>query len=102
MSTGSLTTLAGALSDVWRSRLLGQVGQANIKLIKMGGEGIPNECHAKFEELLVVIEGQMTLVVDDKIFTLEAGDYYLIPRKAIHCVLPGSHGTLLLIDEERE
>jgi mannose-6-phosphate isomerase-like protein (cupin superfamily) len=102
MSTGSLTTLAGALSDVWRSRLLGQVGQANIKLIKMGGEGIPDESHTGFEELLVVIEGQMTLVVDDKTFSLEAGDYYLVPKEAVHRVLPGSHGTLLLIDEERE
>jgi mannose-6-phosphate isomerase-like protein (cupin superfamily) len=100
MSTGSLTTLAGALSDVWRSRLLGQVGQANIKLIKMGGEGIPDEFHTGFEELLVVIEGQMTLVVDDKTFSLEAGDYYLVPKEAVHRVLPGSHGTLLLIDAE--
>ncbi|WP_235212906.1 cupin domain-containing protein [Cedecea neteri] len=100
MSTGSLTTLAGALSDVWRSRLLGQVGQANIKLIKMGGEGIPDESHIGFEELLVVIEGQMTLVVDDKTFSLEAGDYYLVPKEAVHRVLPGSHGTLLLIDAE--
>ncbi|WNJ77440.1 cupin domain-containing protein [Cedecea neteri] len=101
MSTGSLPTLAGTLSDIWRSRLLGQVGRANIKLIKMGGEGIPNESHAGFAELLVVIEGQMTLVVNEKTFTLDAGDYYLVPKEAVHRVLPGSHGTLLLIDEEQ-
>lgn len=101
MSTGSLTALAGTLSDPWRSRLLGQVGRANIKLIKMGGEGIPNESHAGFEELLVVIEGQMTLVVNETTFLLEAGDYYLVPKEAVHRVQPGSHGTLLLIDAEQ-
>lgn len=66
----------------------------------MGGEGIPDEFHTGFEELLVVIEGQMTLVMDDKTFLLEAGDYYLVPKEAVHGVLPGSHGTLLLIDAE--
>ncbi|KGQ06090.1 hypothetical protein BBAD15_g8600 [Beauveria bassiana D1-5] len=58
----------------------------------MGGEGIPNESHAGFEELLVVIEGQMTLVVNETTFLLEAGDYYLVPKEAVHRVLPGSHG----------
>lgn len=100
MSHGNLTTLAADLPAVWRSTVLGSVGNANIKLIKMGGEGIPEESHAEFDELLVVIEGEMQLIVGERTLFLNAGDYYLIPAGAPHRVPPGSYGTLLLVDRE--
>lgn len=100
MSHGNLATLATDLPAVWRSTLLGSVGNANIKLIKMGGEGIPEESHTEFDELLVVIDGEMPLIVGDKTVFLRAGDYYLIPAGTTHRVPPGSYGTLLLVDRE--
>ncbi|TCW08615.1 mannose-6-phosphate isomerase-like protein (cupin superfamily) [Raoultella sp. BIGb0138] len=98
MNTGSLAKIALELPEVWQSLILGKVGGANIKLIKMGGPGIPDESHADFDELLVVIEGEMALIVDGQAVILKAGDFYLIPKGASHRVPPGSHGTLLLID----
>jgi mannose-6-phosphate isomerase-like protein (cupin superfamily) len=100
MATGSLPEMASALADVWKSLKLGKVGGANIKLIKMGGQGIPDESHADFAELLVVIEGRMTLIVDGTSTALETGDFYLIPKGTTHSVPPGSHGTLLLVDTD--
>lgn len=100
MSNGNLATLAADLPAVWRSTVLGSVGNANIKLIKMGGEGIPEESHAEFDELLVVIEGEMQLIVGNTAVDLNAGEYYLIPAGAAHRVPPGSYGTLLLVDRE--
>lgn len=100
MSTGSLAEIALKLPDVWKSQILGNVGNANIKLIKMGGQGIPDESHSGFDELLVVIEGEMPLIVDGKSLRLKAGDFFLIPKGAIHSVPAGSYGTLLLIDKE--
>lgn len=100
MNSGSLTRMAFELPEIWTSQLLGNVGGANIKLIKMGGGGIPAESHAGFDELLVVIEGEMVLVVGHETITLKAGHFYLIPRGLVHRVLPGSQGTLLLVDSE--
>lgn len=100
MESGSLPEIALGLGERWKSLILGQVGDANIKVIKMGGEGIPDEFHTDFDELLVVIEGEMQLIVEGKTTRLQAGDFYLIPKYAIHRVPPGSYGTLLLIDRE--
>lgn len=100
MNSGSLTQMAFELTDIWKSQVLGKIGGANIKLIKMGGEGIPVESHAGFDELLVVIEGEMDLQVGRETIRLKSGDFYLIPVGAEHRVLPGSHGTLLLVDRE--
>ncbi|WP_279046247.1 cupin domain-containing protein [Cedecea davisae] len=100
MNSGSLTQMAFELTDIWKSQVLGKISGANIKLIKMGGEGIPVESHAGFDELLVVIEGEMDLQVGRETIRLKSGDFYLIPVGAEHRVLPGSHGTLLLVDRE--
>lgn len=100
MNSGLLTQMAFELPDIWKSQVLGKIGGANIKLIKMGGEGIPVESHAGFDELLVVIEGEMDLQVGRETIRLKSGDFYLIPAGAEHRVLPGSHGTLLLVDRE--
>ncbi|MBD8162889.1 cupin domain-containing protein [Erwinia persicina] len=66
----------------------------------MGKEGIPEEVHEHFAELLVVIEGQMTLEIDRQAVVLKSGDYVVIPPGSPHRVLPGSSGTLLLVDAE--
>ncbi len=100
MTGGSLAALAEKLPEIWTSTLLGKVSNANIKLIRMGGEGIPEEYHKDFNELLVVIAGEMTLIVDGKTANLTTGDFYLIEKNAKHRVPAGSYGTLLLIDAE--
>jgi len=100
VESGSLPKVALGLADVWKSLLIGQVGEAKIKVIKMGGQGIPPEFHPDFDELVVVIEGEMPLIVEGRTTVLRTGDFYLIPKHAIHSVPPGSHGTLLLIDQE--
>lgn len=100
MNTGHLSLLAQRLPDAWVSHQLGKVGHAAIKLIKMGGQGIADEYHLEFDELLVVIDGEMELVIDGQGVILKTGDYYLIPRGAVHRVSPGSHGTLLLVDAD--
>lgn len=96
----SLFTGAAALPDVWRSAIISKIGQTNVKLIRMGGEGIPDEVHEHFAELLVVIEGQMDLDVDGQRVVLKSGDYFVIPPGSPHRVLPGSSGILLLVDAD--
>ncbi|WP_342214462.1 cupin domain-containing protein [Erwinia persicina] len=96
----SLLTGAAALPQAWQSVILSRIGQANVKLIRMGKEGIPEEVHEHFAELLVVIEGLMTLEIDRQAVVLKSGDYIVIPPGSPHRVLPGSSGTLLLVDAE--
>ncbi|WP_300001568.1 hypothetical protein [uncultured Cedecea sp.] len=64
MSTGNLSLLAQAFLEVWLSRRLGAVGTATIKLIKMGAKRLPDEYHPEFNELLVVVDGEMERVAD--------------------------------------
>lgn len=98
MKIASVLAVSERLEEVWKSHLLCLVGTAKIKIIKMGGEGIPPERHDNFDEFLLVIEGRMPLVVEEETFWLNAGDYFIVPKGRTHSVPVGSLGTLLLID----
>jgi len=94
----SIASVVADLPQIWHSRVLGAVGNARIKVIRMGGEGIPAESHSDFEEMLLVLDGELPLVIEDQHFTLTAGEFCFVPKGAIHHVPPGSFGTLLLVD----
>ncbi|AEN65188.1 Cupin 2 conserved barrel domain protein [Enterobacter soli] len=98
MKKSSIFSVAARLPQLWQSRILGQVGDASIKVTRMGGEGIPPEVHDAFDEWLLVLDGELPLVVDNQLFTLSAGEYVVVPRGKTHHVPPGSVGTLLLVD----
>ncbi|UJD94958.1 cupin domain-containing protein [Lelliottia amnigena] len=94
----SIASVVAELPQIWQSRVLGAVGNARIKIIKMGGEGIPPEAHNDFEEMLLVLDGELPLVIEKQHFTLAAGEFCFVPKGANHHVPPGSFGTLLLVD----
>ncbi|HDR2861646.1 TPA: cupin domain-containing protein [Enterobacter asburiae] len=98
MKKSSIFSVVEGLPQFWQSRILGQVGDASIKVIRMGGEGIPPEVHDDFDEWLLVLEGELPLVVAENVFTLAAGEYIVVPRGVTHHVPAGSVGTLLLVD----
>lgn len=98
MEKGSLFGVAENLSQIWTSQILGVVGDAKVKVLRMGGEGIPAETHADFDEMLIVLEGELPLVVNGERYHLATGDYCLIPKGHSHHVPVGSVGTLLIID----
>ncbi|SQI40842.1 Uncharacterised protein [Serratia plymuthica] len=62
MSLFDLAALAADLPQAWRSSILGRVGSANIKVLRMDQRAIDDEVH-EYHETLLVIEGQLRLAV---------------------------------------
>jgi len=88
-----------ATLPAWRSAIIGQVGAANIKLINMDGRAIVEEVH-DYDEAVFVIDGLLTLEFSDESrrVDLPTGAFFMIPAGQPHSILPGCHGTLLLVD----
>ncbi|MFP2928650.1 cupin domain-containing protein [Pyxidicoccus sp. 3LG] len=93
----NLLSEAAALPQSWRSRVLGRVGQANVKVLRMDALPIEEEHHS-YDEALVVLDGIMELTVSDSPVTVRAGEMYLVEAHVPHTVRPGSQGTLLIVD----
>ena len=93
----NLIAIATTLPETWNSRLLAQVGGANLKIVRMDAAGYKEECHG-YDEVLLVLNGQMDLVVKGDIVTVHGGEIYVVPAGVPHSVAPGSYGTLLIME----
>ncbi|MBK5536811.1 cupin domain-containing protein [Pseudomonas sp. TH05] len=90
-------SLASQLPGTWRSQVLGQVGPARIKVLRMDPQAYIEETH-DYNEGLLVTSGCLQLTVAGEPVTVEAGQMYLVEAGVPHAVLAGSHGTLVIID----
>jgi mannose-6-phosphate isomerase-like protein (cupin superfamily) len=66
----------------------GEASQGAYSLIEYshspGAPGPPPHIHRHHEEAFYVIEGELTLAVDDATFTVRAGQCAVVPRGAVH------------------
>ncbi|MEU9076831.1 cupin domain-containing protein [Kitasatospora sp. NPDC004745] len=88
---------AARLPQAWQSRVLGLVGAAEVKLLRMDGRELPVESHAAAEVLLVV-DGVLQLYVEEADMTLRSGELVVVPAGARHAVRAGSRGSLLIVE----
>ena len=89
--------LARALPKAWSSSVIGEVGPARIKVLRMDQQAYALETHA-FNEALIVIEGKLELDIHGEVLTIAGGEMYLVEAGTPHLVRSGSHGTLIIVD----
>jgi quercetin dioxygenase-like cupin family protein len=68
------------------------------KLFKVDPAGLAEECHPDWDEALLMVAGDLTLVLDGVHVVLQTGDFLLIPRGVPHRILPGTNGAFVLLD----
>ena len=69
----------------------------NLKILQLDNEEHSEESH-EYPEGLFVTEGQINLLVDGKAVAVNAGGMYVVPPGALHSVVPGSKGTLVIFE----
>jgi len=89
--------LAQALPTAWKSMIVGQVGPARIKVLRMDEMPYEEETH-DYNEGLLVVTGRLMLEVAGEAVAVLPGQMYLAEAGVAHAVLPGSQGTLVIVD----
>ncbi|XAH23734.1 cupin domain-containing protein [Xylophilus sp. GW821-FHT01B05] len=98
MSHTNLLALAQANPQAWTSRICGQAAGANLKVLRMDAAAYPDESH-DFDEALLVLDGCMNLDIHGEVVAVRSGEVFIVPAGVPHAVAPGSHGTLVIIDQ---
>ncbi|SDT51552.1 Cupin domain-containing protein [Streptomyces sp. TLI_053] len=64
-----------------------------------GAVGAPAHFHTRASELFFVIGGQLQVLLDEKVETLESGDFLLVPPHTPHAfaAAPGSEADVLFV-----
>jgi quercetin dioxygenase-like cupin family protein len=47
-----------------------------------------------------VLDGELKLGIGSEVITVSAGEIFIVPANTPHAVAAGSHGTLVIIDQD--
>ncbi len=92
-----LKSQATTLPEAWRSRILGNVGPVNLKVLRMNTQPVVEEVH-HYDEGLLVIDGVLELRLSGESVSVRAGELFVVKAGTPHTVEAGSSGTLVIID----
>ena len=83
----SVVNLAEKLEQVsehWSPRIVGQLNDLHVKVVKLQGEFVWHE-HDETDELFLVLNGEMTIELEDRPdVTLGPGEFFIVPRGVEH------------------
>ena len=74
---------AADLQDYWSPRILAQVNDQYVKVAKLKGD-LTWHKHDEEDELFLVLEGELRIEYEDRVVTLGAGDFHVVPRGTMH------------------
>ncbi|MDX3536325.1 cupin domain-containing protein [Streptomyces sp. MB09-01] len=97
MTLVNLFDAASRMPAAWCSEVLGEIGTASVKLLRMDGAPVVEESHGS-AEILIVLDGRLELVVQGAPVAVGPGEMCRIPAGVHHEVRPGSSGTLLIVE----
>lgn len=66
--------------------------------LKPGFLGAPPHLHKNFDEICYVLEGLVTIMVEETLFQVNAGDWHLRPRNKMHTFWNASESIARFID----
>lgn len=97
MNVVDLKRAAADLPEAWSSQLLGRVGEACVKVLRMDEAPVEEETH-HVDEALLVLDGHLRLEVAGRPLAVRTGELFMVPAGTAHRVLPGSYGTLVILE----
>ncbi|HTG17194.1 MAG TPA: cupin domain-containing protein [Blastocatellia bacterium] len=93
-------SLAGKLnrfSDYWSPKIVGELNDSYIKLVKLKGEFVWHH-HETEDELFLVVEGKLLIKLRDRDIELEEGEFVVIPRGVEHLPIAEQEAHVLLLE----
>jgi mannose-6-phosphate isomerase-like protein (cupin superfamily) len=84
-------------SDHWSPKIIGQMNDYHIKLVKIQGEFVWHS-HAETDEVFIVLNGRMEVQFNDGLATLNSGEMLIVPKGVEHKPYAEVECSILLIE----
>jgi len=83
--------------DYWRPKIVGELNDAYVKLVKVKGEFIWHR-HEAEDELFLVVRGRLLIRLRDRDLRLNTGELAIIPRGVEHQPVAEEEAHVLLLE----
>ena len=84
-------------SDVFSPKIVGEVNDFYVKLVKVLGEFVWHS-HEKEDELFLVLAGSLTIHLRDGDVVLDPGEFVVIPKGVEHRPVAEAEAHVLLLE----
>jgi len=83
--------------DFWSPKVVGDINDAYVKLVKLKGEFVWHQ-HETEDELFLVVKGRLLIKLRDQDILLEEGEFVIIPRGVEHLPIAADEVHVLLLE----
>ena len=73
----------GLFTEHWSPKIAGQLNGQQIKLVRFLGTFVWHH-HENADELFLVVKGRLVIQLRDRDITLDAGQFFIVPRGVEH------------------
>lgn len=84
-------------TEQWSPKLVGQINDMHVKLVKIEGEFIWHS-HDTEDEMFFVIKGHMTMLFRDKDVSIGPGEFIIVPHGVEHMPVAKPDTHIMLIE----
>ena len=87
----------GLFHDYWSPKIVGELNDSHVKLVKLKGEFVWHR-HEAEDELFLVVKGKLLLKFRDRDLWLEEGELAIVPRGVEHLPVAEEEAHVLLLE----
>ena len=84
-------------SDAWNPKIVGELNDAHVKLVKLRGEFVWHK-HDTEDELFLVVRGTLRIRFRDGDTTVHEGEFVIVPRGVDHLPVADAEVHAVLIE----
>jgi mannose-6-phosphate isomerase-like protein (cupin superfamily) len=84
-------------SEYWSPKIVGELNDSHIKLVKVKGEFTWHH-HENEDELFLVLKGALTIKLRERDILVEAGEFFVVPRGVEHKPVAEEETHILLLE----
>jgi mannose-6-phosphate isomerase-like protein (cupin superfamily) len=97
METVNLSQKLGLFQDYWSPKIVGELNDSYVKLVKFKGEFVWHH-HDDEDELFLVVKGRFRLDFQDRAVWIEEGEFIIVPRGVEHRPVAEEEVHVLLLE----
>ena len=93
----SLSEKLGTFQDHWNPKIIGELNDSFVKLVKLKGEFVWHH-HETEDELFLVVKGSLLMKLRDRDVRVEEGEFIIIPHGVEHLPVAEEEVHVLLLE----
>ena len=95
--TINLSEKFSLFSDHWKQRIVGELNDSQVKIVKIKGEFVWHH-HDNEDELFLVTKGTLRMKFRDHESRVGPGEFIIVPRGVEHCPAADEEVHIVLIE----